>query len=175
MLYVFMKNSINILASTGVLFLVLLSPVQAEEKFVLSNGVEVQLYEKPFHPDEHKIEYCGKERKFPCKIDGEFPYGTDFTMPKTEITKIVIVAESISYELDTSGMYNALWRQPLEREKISQFSVRCENRKNCLVNGFFSDGAGTYVAGWKIVEGKVSRNVLSADEQIMFPFMESIR
>ena len=142
--------------------------------FDLKDGIKVSILEVPFDPSSHEIENCdGSE--MPCLIDGHFPYGTAFNLPRTRLKKLTLSIGSSSYNLDTTGMYNAWGKRPLEYEgKIRYLGAHCYTEKSCTLRGIFSDAAGSYVAEWKIINGQPHRTVLSSTDDIMHLFMKNI-
>ena len=61
--------------------------------------------------------------------------------------------------LDISSMYDPSFGQ-IERR---QFRVQQVNARRLILTGTFSDGAGSYVAEWLVVDGASVRTLLSND------------
>ena len=142
--------------------------------FVLKDGIKISILEVPFDPSSHIVENCDKSQ-IPCLIDGHFPYGTAFDMPRSQLEELTLSIGNASYKLDTTGMYNAWGKRPLEyKGSIRYLGAHCYNERSCTLRGVFSDAAGSYVAEWKIINGKPHRTVLSSSEDIMYLFMKNI-
>jgi hypothetical protein len=72
-------------------------------------------------------------------------------------------------------MYDAWGGRPLEyKGTIRYFGGKCSDQKNCQFRGIFSDGAGSFVAEWRIVGGVPTRTVLSGSDDIVHLFMKNI-
>jgi hypothetical protein len=83
------------------------------------------------------------------------------------------------YELDASQMFDAWGGRPVEAKlpdgtRFRYFGGRCADAVNCTFRGLFSDGAGTFVAEWKIVDGTPQRTVLSWSDDVVKLFMDDI-
>jgi hypothetical protein len=57
-------------------------------------------------------------------------------------------------------MYNPAYEGRLQKD---QFKLT-KTKNGYTLDGYFSDGAGTYVAKWEIKNGKSKRTILSKDE-----------
>jgi len=144
-------------------------------EFTLDGGVAVQVVEKPFVASRHRIGYCESDVRCPCKVDGKRPFGTPpCELPSSKLEKLVVKISGKAYRLETTNMFNAFEGRELELKGAKLFTVDCK-RTECVVKGAFSDGAGGYVAEWTIQGGKAKRTLLSADESVIFPFMESMQ
>ena len=142
-------------------------------EYKINDKIHIKVIEKPFDPSQHKIEMCtGSD--FPCKIDGIFPYGTAFALPSVQLTELIVTINNHSISLNTSGMYDAWGNREIENEGHKYLSVKQIEKDTYSVKGIFSDGAGTFVAEWKITNNKSQRILISADESLMYPFMEKI-
>ncbi|MCP4764796.1 MAG: hypothetical protein GY875_00840 [Gammaproteobacteria bacterium] len=162
--------------TTLISLLLFSTPVFADEVkvFDLKDGIKISILEVPFDPSSHRIENCD-DSEIPCLIDGHFPYGTAFNMPRSHLKELTLSIGDSSYNLDTTGMYNAWGNRPLEyKGKIRYLGAHCYNEKSCTLRGIFSDAAGSYVAEWKIINGKPHRTVLSSTDDIMHLFMKNI-
>lgn len=72
-------------------------------------------------------------------------------------------------------MYDAWGNRPLEvKGAIRYFGGRCSDVKNCEFRGIFSDGVGTFVAEWRVVDGVPIRDVLTDSSDIIDLFMHNI-
>lgn len=152
----------------------LLAGASHEASFTLPSGVAIKIVEAPFRGDLFKISGCNENKGF-CRINGRTPYGTSFELPKTYVKGIYATYRGRSYSLDTSDMYDAWGKRPLEvRGVIRYFGGSCFDVANCQFRGIFSDGAGSFVAEWRVVGGRAHRTVLTDSGDIMDLFMKNI-
>jgi hypothetical protein len=142
--------------------------------FTLPSGVEVKIVEATFKKSLFKIVGCS-DKDTVCSINGHLPFGTSFGLPKTYLKKLSISFKGKSYLLDVSNMYNAWGSRPLEYPgKIRYFGGKCSDNSNCQFRGLFSDAAGSFVAEWRIVNGRQVRTVLTDSDDIVNLFIDHI-
>jgi len=142
--------------------------------FTLPSGVKVTIVEVPFEKSLFKIEGCS-DRDSVCRINGHAPFGVAFGLPKTYVKSITVSFKGRSNSLDASDMYNAWGSRPLEHPgSIRYFGGKCFDNGNCQLRGLFSDGAGTFVAEWAIVNGLSIRTVLTGSDDVVNLFMKNI-
>jgi len=127
---------------------------------------------KPFNSTEHKIEYFGEGlSKIPVKIDGKCFHANDFDIPYREVTELHIIYRNADYKLDHSNMFD-MWHSS---SKINErFLLTCR-KNNCLLEGIFGDGVGTFMASWQFGDGKSVRTELGADENKMLPLIYRLK
>lgn len=142
--------------------------------FTLPSGASIRIVEDAFANARFKTEGCdGRQPK--CLINGHVPFGTDFDLPKTYVKRIEARFRGTTYLLNSTDMYNAWGSRPLQYfGAVRYFGGKCTSTKDCQFRGLFSDGAGTFVAEWRIVEGKAIRTVLTDTNDIVHLFMEHI-
>lgn len=118
----------------------------------------------PFDSTKHKIERC----KYVwgtgiCLIDGQPFYGMDHDddPPKNELKKLTLVINGVHTQLDVSQMYNPNYENLIykNRFRIRKYGIVYE------LTGWFSDGAGTYLVRWRIINGKSIRTAILDNEQ----------
>jgi hypothetical protein len=113
-----------------------------------------------FKKEQHRIDTCLDEfkQKYICKIDDKPWYGLDrgLELPKNQLVSLAIIINGNKIPLETSGMFNPHFGHQLTER---QFSLNKKNKEYQL-SGYFSDGAGTYEASWKISDGKSKRTAL---------------
>jgi hypothetical protein len=142
--------------------------------FTLPSGVSVTITEAPFDQGGFKVYGC-TETSSVCLINGRIPFGTSSGVPKTYVKSIKISYHGQSYLLDASDMYNAWGTRPLKyKGVIRYFGGTCTDRKTCRFRGLFSDGAGSFVAEWLIVDGVERRTVLTDSDDVVNLFMSHI-
>jgi hypothetical protein len=81
--------------------------------------------------------------------------------PKNELTKLFLNIGKEKYQLLTSKMYNTNFSGFLIK---NQFKI-IKNKDYYILYSFYSDGAGSYSAHWKMKNGKSERIVLSREEE----------
>lgn len=142
--------------------------------FTLPSGVNVKITEAKFERTLFKISGCTEGGTI-CRINGHTPFGAAFDLPKTYVKSISVSYKGQLYSLDISDMYNAWGERPLEyKGTVRYFGGRCTDTKNCRFRGLFSDGAGSFVAEWQIVNGLPFRTVLSDSNDIVHLFTQHI-
>jgi hypothetical protein len=103
----------------------------------------------------HHLEYSGKEL---YKIDGNHFWGTDGTIPNSEISLILIILNNDSISIPVNA-YNDLFNPNLcytEANKIQCYTTlfRSKNKKRMYLTMLNSDGAGAYFVCWVFQNGK---------------------
>jgi len=145
-----------------------------EARFNLPSGVNVRITEALFSKEHAKISGCA-DTGGTCLINGRVPWGAAFMLPKTFVRAISVSFQSKTYSLDASDMYNAWGERPLEHVGVVRyFGGKCFDAKNCQFRGLFSDGAATFVAEWRVVDGTSTRTVLSGSDDIVQLFRHNI-
>lgn len=171
-----MRRNASFLAFLNTLLVVWCSSVSAggSVSFLLPSGVEVEIVELPFHRDSFTVSGCD-DHSAACLINGHMPFGTDLELPKTFVMGIRVSYQGHAYSLDSSNMYNA-WgvRDRFEKVGIRYFGGTCVDTKNCQFRGLFSDGAGSFVAEWKVVDGESIRTVLTNSSDVIDLFLKHI-
>jgi hypothetical protein len=146
----------------------------ASSTFTLPSGVRVDITESVFQRSQFKVQGCGDGDRY-CRINGRIPFGDAFGLPKTYVKAITVSYMGKTYSLDVSDMYDARGTRPLEfKGAIRYFGGKCSSSKDCKFRGLFSDGAGTFVAEWMIVDGVSTRTVLTDSDDVVDLFMRHI-
>jgi hypothetical protein len=134
---------------------------QSETTFKFEKA-KLHVFASQFEPRNHNIKKCEiLNWTGVCLIDGKPAMGTDWEHPKTKFDKAVFEINGKQAALDVSYMYNPWFSKP----KKEQFTVK-KSEGGWTIQGFFSDGAGSYVAEWVIVSGVSIRTILSNNELI---------
>lgn len=142
--------------------------------FSLQRNIEVTVTEADFRESDFAIEGCSVESSI-CRINGHIPFGVTFGLPKTYLKSITISVQGTCYGLDVADMYNAWGNRPLEHAGgVRYFGGSCLDEENCQFRGLFSDGAGTFVAEWIVVDGYATRTVLSGSNDLVNLFTKHI-
>jgi hypothetical protein len=154
------------------LFLVLISNASADD--FQANGsfqygdINLSVTAKPFNAKDHEIEKCKiNEWEGICLIDGRPVFGADIQLPKTVLDKAIVQVGAWTIPLETTCMFDPWFRKPSN----DQFEINLIEG-GFTVRGFFSDGAGSYVAEWRIIDGGSVRTILTNDETI-FVYLET--
>ncbi|SRR6266487_137010 len=136
------------------------SEFQNSATFDLRPEITLQLRASKFDPSRHKLtkNSSGAVRL----IDGRQFFGTDGGLPRTQLDSASIIVEGGRVPLDVGQMYEPWFGTPSR----NTFSLtRWED--GWVLTGLFSDGAGTYVARWRILNGTSVREVISDDEDLI--------
>jgi len=117
-----------------------------------------------FKEKEHTIGICKTDDfDYICTIDGKAWYGGDIGMdkPRNQLVNLELELNGKRIPLETTNMFNPSFDGSLGAD---QFKLQQEGSHYRLY-AFFSDGAGTYMAEWKIVNGTSVRELISNDEK----------
>jgi hypothetical protein len=119
---------------------------------------------KVFTASEHKLDTCdtGLGWLNICRIDGKPWFGGDagLDLPKYQLSSLILEFKNKSIKLDVSQMFEPAYNGILQRDQLKI----TKTRDGFVLDAYFSDGAGTYVAQWKIKNGISNRTVLTKDE-----------
>lgn len=130
----------------------------------ISKTINVELHEK-------NIKSGATTKNLP---NGNLVFGATRT-PKTYVSKIIFNVNNNLYNLENKYMYNAWGNRPLEVPNvIKYFDAHCYDNKNCTIRGIFSDAAGSFVAEWKIINGKSFRTIITDSSDILSMFKNNI-
>lgn len=126
----------------------------------LNDTMCLTLYRVKFDSTGRKFEY--NDNKYPYAIDGIPIFGTDGEMPKYKLTKATLTRGNITYNLQVDNMYNP-WFGDKPSTNLFKLTI---NGTDIHLRGFFSDGAGTYVAEWLIIGRSSIRTILTNEEWV---------
>lgn len=136
-----------------------------EGEILFENNIKLHWIIKTFNEKEHQIKICKNDFcvQYICAIDNAIWYGSDIPVdkPKNQLTNLVLEIGKNKIILDVSSMFNPNFSGELSKH---QFKIVKEGNQYILY-GFFSDGAGTYTAHWKIVDTISIRAVISNLEE----------
>ena len=136
-------------------------------EFTLPSGVDVKVVEGKFVKKLFKVAGCTVDGDV-CLINNRIPFGVSFGLPKTYVKSISVSYKGKLHFLDVREMYNAWGTRPLQvKGTIRYFGGKCSDSTNCEFRGVFSDASGTYVAEWRIVEGRQIRTVLTDSKDVV--------
>ena len=136
-----------------------------EGEILFENNIKLHWTIKTFNEKEHQIKICKNDFgvQYICAIDNAIGYGSDIPVdkPKNQLTNLVLEIGKNKIILNVTSMFNPNLSGELSKH---QFKIVKEGNQYTLY-GFFSDGAGTYTAHWKIVDTISIREVISNSEE----------
>lgn len=138
----------------------------ANQSITLPSGVSIQIIETPFASKGHDVKGCTGDVDL-CIIDGRIPYGSFIDLPHTQLKSMIAIYRGKRYSPDTSQMFNAWGGRPLKDGDTRYFGGGCGDEENCIFRGLFSDGAGTFVAEWRVRNGVSERTILTRSSDVM--------
>ena len=144
-----------------------LSAIAQENLGIISFENDIKLHWTiiAFNEKEHQIKICKNDlgAQHICAIDNAIWYGSDIGLdiPKNQLTNLVLEIGKNKIKLDVSSMFNPNLNSELSKH---QFKIEKEGNQHVLY-GFFSDGAGTYTAQWRIVDTISMREVISNSDE----------
>ena len=134
-------------------------------KISFENDIKLHWTIKAFNEKVHQIKICKNDfgAQYICAIDNAIWYGSDIGLdnPKNQLTSLVLEIGKNKIILDVSSMFNPNFSGELSKH---QFKIIKEGNQYVLY-GFFSDGAGTYTAQWRIVDTISMREVISNSDE----------
>ena len=134
-------------------------------EILFENNIKLHWTIKTFNEKEHQIKICKNDFgvQYICAIDNAIWYGSDIPvdMPKNQLTNLVLKIGKNKIILDVSSIFNPNFSGELSKH---QFKIIKKGNQYFLYD-FFSDGAGTYTAHWRIVDTISIREVISNLEE----------
>jgi len=122
----------------------------------LGDGISLFMSVVSFEPSAHKITKCKiLNWEGICLIDDKPVFGTDWELPKKQLTLALVKVAGNSIDLDVSCMFNPWFDKP----RTGDFSIK-KVEGGYLLRGSFSDGAGSYEAEWLIIQNASVRTKL---------------
>lgn len=113
------------------------------------DGIEITVTEKKFEATKHKFNYSKENKKVITLIDNKIYYGTDGELPKTQYHNIKVKIKNKVIELPNSATAN-LYEPSLDKVTVNYDKAN----DRIFISSYNSDGAGGYIAVWKIEKGK---------------------
>ena len=134
-------------------------------EILFENNIKLHWTIKTFNEKEHQIKICKNDFgvQYICAIDNAIWYGSDIPVdkPKNQLTNLVLEIGKNKIILDVSSMFNPNFSGELSKH---QFKI-IKKVNQYFLYGFFSDGAVTYTAHWRIVDTISIREVISNLEE----------
>ena len=126
----------------------------------LKDNIILEMTAPPFDAAKHRITECEvMGSKVVCLIDDKPVFGTDWTLPRSQLAQATVKIGSRVVDLDVSCMFNPWFEKPDARDFTAESVYG-----GYLIRGNFSDAAGTYKAEWLIVENGSVRTQLVETE-----------
>lgn len=153
--------------SLAMLILMAASMLCSAQSIDMGNGIKIIGSVIPFDSTHHVITRCAVpdwSYKPVCLIDGApfFGHDLDIALPRMQLASLSVSIEGQIVNLDVSGMFNP---NGYEQLRPGQFKIEQSDGNNAIdIIGLFSDGAGTYVAVWKVMAGGSIRTLISGSE-----------
>jgi hypothetical protein len=160
-----MRKLLPFLAVSVVLSMAANAQAVSRATFTLPSGVIVTVTEAPFNKSRFHVSGCSGNGA--CLINGRIPFGFGAQLPNTYVKSITVTFKGHTYALDASDMYDAWQNRPLEYKGIRYFGGKCDEPGYCQFRGLFSDGIGSFVAEWSVVDGRAFRTVLTSSDDIV--------
>src|SRR5262249_12483057 len=127
----------------------------------LGTGITLQFDVSPFQPERHKLSWCTSGGwKRVCSLDGRPYFGSDGEVPYAQLYAAVVKYGSHVVHLDVSGMFNPWVGAPNRSLYTSK-----NTGDGYKVFAAFSDGAGAYLAEWKVTGDGALRTSLQWAEE----------
>ena len=133
----------------------------------LNTNCTLILERSNFNKANHKFEYY--KDNILIAIDGVPLFGTDGEMPKYKLEKATLKVGSKSYRLQTDYMYNPWFGDGPNKEL---YKIIIHGKDYIIIQGRFSDGAGTYGAEYLIRGNSCFRTILSNDDSILTEYFQ---
>jgi len=101
-------------------------------------------------------------------IDGKIVFGTDGELPRFQLAKATLLFNGRQYRLLTDQMYNPWFGTGAAAYPNKRFFKFRRDKGGYILRAMFSDGAGGYVAEWRVIATSATRTILSNDEEFMW-------
>jgi len=153
--------------SLPTLILMAASMLCSAQTIDMGNGIKIIGNVIPFDSTHHQITRCAVPEwsyRPVCLIDGTpfFVHDLDIALPRMQLASLSVSIDGLIVNLDVSGMFNPNGYEPLRPDQFKL--VQSEGYNAIDIIGLFSDGAGTYVAVWKVMAGGSIRTLISGSE-----------
>jgi hypothetical protein len=122
----------------------------------LKHNITLEMTASPFDAAKHRVTECEvMGSKVVCLIDDKPVFGTDWTLPRSQLVQASVKIGSRVVDLDVSCMFNPWFEKPDPRDFGAQ-----KVDEGYLIRGFFSDAAGSYNAEWLVIRSSSVRTRL---------------
>ena len=137
---------------------------QSEKTIVLNDSTKLLLVRDTFEPKGKDIVYWSNSDQALTSIDGHPVFGTDATMPRTQLSSATLVIGDQKIDLDVSGMYDP-WADHPDDKPTFVFNKFMDNPAR--LRGSLGSGAGHYYIEWTVVADKSFRTILTSDSEFI--------
>lgn len=120
------------------------------------DSIEIKLFKGEFEKSKYKFKYTSNEKDQIALINREKYWGTDGGIPKYEYTKIIVNLGSQKITLPKAATENLF-----EPSLFNTEAFYDESTNTIYIQSMNSDGAGSYLVIWKIVNGKYSERFVA--------------
>jgi hypothetical protein len=123
----------------------------------LGERISLSMNITAFEASTHKITKCKiLDWEGICLIDGKPVFGTDWDLPKNQLSRALLRIDGNYIDLDVSCMFNPWFGKP----KSDVFSIE-KVEGGYVLKGSFSDGAGSYEAEWLVIQNTSVRTKIA--------------
>jgi hypothetical protein len=124
----------------------------------LKDNIILEVTAVPFDAAKHRVTECEvMGSKVVCLVDDRPAFGTDWTLPRSQLVQATVKIGSRVVDLDVSCMFNPWFDKPDAQD------FNAENvYGGYLIRGNFSDAAGTYKAEWLVIKSSSVRTRLES-------------
>ena len=129
----------------------------------LNDSTKLILIKEKFNKDSRNIIYWDSSQQAITSIDNTPVYGTDATMPFSELTFAELLLNGKKIRLETTGMFDP-WT---EADTNISYEVEKFLGNPMKLKCLFSNGAGTYLVEWTIIGEKSYRTMITYDMKIL--------
>lgn len=121
-----------------------------DEQVIFTNDtIRITITQKPFYKKSHVLTYSKEYPDLITQIDHSEYFGTDGEMPRTQYHQIILTYPQ-HHEITLPEEATADLFEP----SLNRLHVFYDSKtKSIFIDGINSDGAGGYVAVWKIENG----------------------
>ena len=129
----------------------------------MNDSTQLKLVKDKFDKELHEIVYWESGKQAITSIDGKPVFGTDATIPETELIFAELTLRNEKISLETYGMFDP-WP---ETGSIVSYQVEKFLGNPLRIRCLFSNGTGAYLAEWTIVGNKAFRTMITHDLKVI--------
>lgn len=130
---------------------------------VVNDSTTLTLVREKFDKTQHEIVYWDSTEQAVSSIDGKPVYGTDASLPNTQLVFAEMQLNSQRVGLETKGMFDPWLDGNTEIACKVEQTLGNPLRLRCL----FSIGAGTYLVEWTIIEQSSFLTMITSDWSVL--------
>jgi len=129
----------------------------------LNDSTKLTLIKEKFIKGNRDIIYWDSTQQAITSIDNMPVYGTDATMPLTELTFAELQLNDKKIKLETTGMFDP-WT---EADTIIRYEIEKHLGNPMKLRCLFSYGAGAYLVEWTIIGEKSHKTMITHDMRVL--------